>query len=112
MSVSIQTTEERTVLRHLTLVSIVIIVLDITSLAIMLANLFYLQAAVNSCVHAVKLKVEFTILNRLRDLVSQGAAPDVYIANEAAVAESSLPDMSRGEGADSGVQLAHSPRGS
>jgi hypothetical protein len=96
----------------LTLVNILIIVPDIASLAIMLANLFYLQAAVNSCVHAVKLKVEFAILNRLRDLVSNRAAPDLYIANEAEVVASSLPDMGRGEGADSGVQLVHSPRGS
>jgi hypothetical protein len=99
-------------LLHLTLVSILIIALDIASLGIMLTNLFYLQAAVNSCVHAIKLKVEFAILNRLGDRVSHRAAPDIHIANEAAVVESSLPDMDRGEGADSGVQLVHPPRGS
>ncbi|KAL3496541.1 integral membrane protein [Aspergillus germanicus] len=97
---------------HLTIINIFIILVDIASLGIMLANLFYMQAAVNSCVHAVKLKVEFAILNRLRDPVSYCAAPGLYIANDAAVVESSLPDMGRGEGADSGVQLVHSPRGS
>ncbi|KAL3454605.1 hypothetical protein BJX65DRAFT_292024 [Aspergillus insuetus] len=91
----IQETALCTLYMHLTLVNILIIVLDIASLAIMLANLFYLQAAVNSCVHAVKLKVEFSILNRLRDLVSHHTAPDLYIANEAAVVESSLPVRER-----------------
>ncbi|CEL06051.1 hypothetical protein ASPCAL07162 [Aspergillus calidoustus] len=97
----VQTTEERTVLLHLTLANILIIVLDIASIAVMLANMSYLQAAVNSCVHAVKLKVEFSILNRLRDLVSQAVAPEWGVVG-----------MGRREGPDSGVQLTHSAPGS
>ncbi|EGX89748.1 hypothetical protein CCM_08000 [Cordyceps militaris CM01] len=63
--------ERFSVLRHLAYANILIIILDITLLAVQCANLFYLQAALKPCVYGIKLKIEFAILNRLIRLVQR-----------------------------------------
>jgi hypothetical protein len=53
------------VMRHLIGVSILIIILDITILAFEYANLYSLQTSYKALAYSVKLKLEFSILNRL-----------------------------------------------
>ncbi|KAL4923178.1 uncharacterized protein BDV17DRAFT_296603 [Aspergillus undulatus] len=60
---------EKTVLWHLIYANLFIIVLDLTLLGIQCADLFYLQGAFKPCVYGIKLKIEFSVLNRLRDLI-------------------------------------------
>ncbi|KAJ0422223.1 hypothetical protein BJY00DRAFT_79515 [Aspergillus carlsbadensis] len=94
-----QTAEEKTVLRHLILANIIIIALDVVVVAVLFADEVFLHNAVKRCVYAIKLKVESEILNRLRDLVSQDATPDISIG----IGQSTK--TSRGEGSTSGMQL-------
>ncbi|KAL5335514.1 hypothetical protein BJX70DRAFT_410402 [Aspergillus crustosus] len=61
--------EHQTMLRQLIYGNILIIALDIALLGIQCGNMFYLQGAFKPCVYAIKLKVEFAILNRLREVV-------------------------------------------
>lgn len=58
----------RDLMTHLILVNIVIVMLDITILALEYAGLYDLQTAYKALVYSVKLKLEFSILNRLVDL--------------------------------------------
>ncbi|KAM0424521.1 hypothetical protein ACHAPT_010236 [Fusarium lateritium] len=64
-------TESRDVMRHLIVVSIIVVILDITILAFEYANLYYLQTSYKALAYSVKLKIEFSILNKLI-VVTQG----------------------------------------
>jgi hypothetical protein len=55
----------RTVMRHLIYTNSLIIFLDCTLLAMSYSPYFFVQAAFKPCVYGVKLRVEFSILNRL-----------------------------------------------
>ncbi|KAH7268948.1 uncharacterized protein BKA55DRAFT_629504 [Fusarium redolens] len=55
----------RDVMRHLIGVSILVVILDITILALEYANLYSLQTSYKAFAYSVKLKLEFSILNRL-----------------------------------------------
>jgi hypothetical protein len=63
--------ESRDVMRHLIAVSVIVVILDITILAFEYANLYYLQTSYKGLAYSVKLKIEFSILNRLI-VVTQG----------------------------------------
>lgn len=54
--------------RHLLLVNVIIILLDIPILALEYADLYDLQTAYKAIVYSVKLKLEFNILNQLVDM--------------------------------------------
>lgn len=69
-----QMSEQSTVLWQLIYVNIIIIALDITLLGIQSADMFQLQGAFKPCVYGIKLKIEFVILNRLRDVIQKPAA--------------------------------------
>jgi len=56
------------VMKHLIWVNVTIIVLDITLLAFEYAGLYVLQVTYKAAVYSIKLKMEFSILNRLLDL--------------------------------------------
>ncbi|KAF2682218.1 hypothetical protein K458DRAFT_283578, partial [Lentithecium fluviatile CBS 122367] len=58
----------RKVMTHLVWVNCLIIALDITLLAIEYAGLYDIQVTYKAAVYSVKLKMEFTILNKLVDL--------------------------------------------
>ncbi|KAF2638890.1 hypothetical protein P280DRAFT_550959 [Massarina eburnea CBS 473.64] len=69
----------RTVMTHLIWVNIFIIVLDISILAIEYAGLYDIQTTYKAAVYSIKLKMEFSILNRLTDMVQgrlQGSSSD------------------------------------
>ncbi|OJD16804.1 hypothetical protein AJ78_03047 [Emergomyces pasteurianus Ep9510] len=53
------------VMRHLIYVNLLIIFLDVTLLGLSYSTHFYIQAAYKPCVYGIKLRVEFSILNRL-----------------------------------------------
>ncbi|KAF2262504.1 hypothetical protein CC78DRAFT_437663, partial [Lojkania enalia] len=58
----------RMVMTHLVWVNFMIIVLDITLLAIEYAGYYDIQTTYKAAVYSVKIKMEFSILNRLLDL--------------------------------------------
>ncbi|KAK0738657.1 hypothetical protein B0T18DRAFT_422531 [Schizothecium vesticola] len=58
----------RSLMAHLILVNIFIVMVDITILALEYAGLYDLQTAYKALVYSVKLKLEFSILNRLVEL--------------------------------------------
>ncbi|CAI6095942.1 unnamed protein product [Clonostachys chloroleuca] len=67
-------------LRHLIVVNIVVILLDITILGLEYANLYQLQTAYKGMAYSIKLKLEFNILNELVKLTrshSDSAAVDL-----------------------------------
>ncbi|KAK7189834.1 integral membrane protein [Paraphaeosphaeria sporulosa] len=65
----------RKVILHTLLMSIIIIVLDVTTLGLEFAGLYDIQTSYKGAVYSVKLKIEFTILNQLMNLV-KGALRD------------------------------------
>jgi hypothetical protein len=52
-------------MRHLIYTNILVVFLDCTLLGMSYSPYFYVQAAFKPCVYGVKLRVEFSILNRL-----------------------------------------------
>lgn len=59
----------RRVMRHLFLVNVVVALLDTPILALEYANLYDLQTSYKALSYSVKLKLEFSILNRLVDAI-------------------------------------------
>ncbi|GAB1316428.1 hypothetical protein MFIFM68171_06638 [Madurella fahalii] len=59
----------RKLMKHLVLVNVIIIALDITILGLEYAGYYTLQTAYKGLVYSVKLKMEFSILNRLMEMV-------------------------------------------
>lgn len=53
------------VMRHLIYTNLFVICLDISLLGLCYSNHFYVQGAYKPCVYGLKLRVEFSILNRL-----------------------------------------------
>lgn len=56
---------ERQVIRHLILINILIVVMDVTLLVTEYTNNFEIQTTYKTAVYSIKLKMEFAILNRL-----------------------------------------------
>jgi len=65
----------RTVMNHLIWVNVMVIILDITLISLEYADYYNVQIVYKAAVYSVKLKMEFSILNRLLDLV-QGRITD------------------------------------
>jgi hypothetical protein len=55
----------RTVMHHLIYTNLLVVCLDISLLGMSYSTFFYVQAAYKPCVYGVKLRIEFSILNRL-----------------------------------------------
>jgi hypothetical protein len=56
-------------LRHLIFVNIVVLIFDITLLAIQFSGHYEIQTTYKSAVYSIKLKIEFSVLNRLVSIV-------------------------------------------
>ncbi|KAH8692469.1 hypothetical protein GQ44DRAFT_666999 [Phaeosphaeriaceae sp. PMI808] len=56
----------RCVLRHLIYINIFIICLDISLMGVCYAGFFFLQGYLKAAIYAIKVRMEFTILNQLR----------------------------------------------
>ncbi|KAF4443378.1 hypothetical protein F53441_11426 [Fusarium austroafricanum] len=65
---SVGNTKTRMVLNHLLVVNVLVILLDVSILALEFADLFDIQTAWKPLVYSIKLKLEFSILNRLVEL--------------------------------------------
>jgi hypothetical protein len=72
---SIRGRNGRTVMNHLIWVNVMVIVLDITLISLEYADFYNVQIVYKAAVYSVKLKMEFSILNRLLDLF-QGRITD------------------------------------
>lgn len=59
----------RRLLAHLLLVNLMVLILDITLLAIQYAGYFEIQVTYKAAVYSIKLKIEFSVLNRLISVV-------------------------------------------
>jgi hypothetical protein len=59
----------RKLFRHLILVNIVVLVFDITLLAVQFSGHYEIQTTYKTAVYSVKLKIEFSVLNRLVSLI-------------------------------------------
>jgi len=64
----------RTVMHHLIWTNILVVCLDITLLGLSYSTYFYVQSAYKPCVYGVKLRVEFSILNRLVQTIRGGSS--------------------------------------
>lgn len=64
----------RTVMRHLIYTNILVVILDCSLLGMSYSPYFYVQAAFKPCVYGVKLRVEFSILNRLVSILQGSLA--------------------------------------
>ncbi|KAL2175259.1 uncharacterized protein P884DRAFT_262401 [Thermothelomyces heterothallicus CBS 202.75] len=64
----------RRLMTHLVLVNVIIVVLDITILALEYAGLYAVQTAYKGFVYSIKLKIEFSILNRLVEMTQGGSS--------------------------------------
>jgi hypothetical protein len=56
-------------LRHLVFVNIVVLILDITLLAVQFSGHYEIQTTYKTAVYSIKLKIEFSVLNRLVSIV-------------------------------------------
>jgi len=68
----------RLLMIHLVVVNIIVILLDITILALEYVGLYDLQTAYKALVYSVKLKMEFSILNKLVDIVRGSTGGSSY----------------------------------
>ncbi|PKS05193.1 hypothetical protein jhhlp_008561 [Lomentospora prolificans] len=68
----------RLLMLHLILVNIVVVILDITVLALEYAGLYDMQTACKALVYSIKLKVEFSILNKLVEIVRGSGGGSSY----------------------------------
>lgn len=64
----------RWLMTHLIVVNIIIVALDITILALEYASMYGMQTSYKALVYSVKLKLEFSILNRLVEMTQGGSS--------------------------------------
>lgn len=62
----------RKLLAHLILVNVMVLIFDITLLAIQFSGHYEIQTTYKTAVYSVKLKIEFSVLNRLVEVVKNG----------------------------------------
>ncbi|GAB1310193.1 hypothetical protein MFIFM68171_00403 [Madurella fahalii] len=62
----------RRLMIHLVIVNIIVVLLDVTILGLEYASLYDLQTSYKALVYSIKLKLEFSILNRLVELTQGG----------------------------------------
>ena len=71
----------RTLMTHLVAVNVIVIMLDVTLLALQYSGLYDIQTAYKAVVYSIKLKVEFSILNKLVQIVT-GSSHGSSFSNE------------------------------
>ncbi|KAJ3547561.1 hypothetical protein NM208_g1451 [Fusarium decemcellulare] len=74
----------RHVLNHLIYVNILVILLDVSILGLEFANLYDIQTAWKPLVYSIKLKLEFSILNRLVELTRASRNGSSYTRSQGA----------------------------
>ncbi|KAH6645479.1 hypothetical protein BKA67DRAFT_497523, partial [Truncatella angustata] len=71
----------RRVMGHLIFVNIVVIILDISVLALEFSDFYTLQTGYKPLVYSIKLKMELSILNRLVELTRANSQASLYFSN-------------------------------
>ncbi|KAF7542391.1 hypothetical protein G7Z17_g11622 [Cylindrodendrum hubeiense] len=79
---SVGNTKTNVVLNHLIYVNILVVLLDVSILALEFANLYDIQTAWKPLVYSVKLKLEFSILNRLVELTRASRNDSSYTRSQ------------------------------
>ncbi|KAL2155252.1 hypothetical protein VTH82DRAFT_3928 [Thermothelomyces myriococcoides] len=74
--ISGHSTTQRRLMTHLVVVNIIVVVLDITILVLEYWGMYALQTAYKGFVYSVKLKLEFSILNRLVEMTQGSSSGD------------------------------------
>jgi hypothetical protein len=95
---SIQVSQRtRRVMSHLLYVNMIIILLDTTILALEYASLYDVQTAYKGFAYSVKLKLEFSILNRLVEVMTSSRNPTSFSTSpsEGGVVATSSADVDR-----------------
>ncbi|RDW87459.1 hypothetical protein BP5796_03153 [Coleophoma crateriformis] len=72
----------RKLMSHLIYVNILVILMDITLLCTEYMNMYEIQTLFKSAIYAVKLRLEFAILNQLRESLLSSTAPPAYPHSE------------------------------
>ncbi|KAG7287023.1 hypothetical protein NEMBOFW57_006523 [Staphylotrichum longicolle] len=93
--------------RHLLVVNIVIILLDVPILVLEYADLYDLQTVYKAFVYSVKLKMEFRILNQLMDMTHKRAREDLDLFDNS----SDVRMHDRGEGVSGGSGTGRGRKG-
>ncbi|KAH7116524.1 hypothetical protein B0J13DRAFT_459334 [Dactylonectria estremocensis] len=84
LETSVGNTRTRVVMDHLIYVNILVVLLDVSILGLEFANLYEIQTAWKPLVYSVKLKLEFSILNRLVELTRGSRNDSSYARSQAA----------------------------
>lgn len=79
---SIGNSRTRKIMNHLIWVNVLVVLLDITILALEFTNLFEIQTAWKPLVYSIKLKLEFSILNQLVSLTRGGGNSSYYARSQ------------------------------
>lgn len=79
---SIGDTRTRKIMNHLIWVNVLVVLLDISILALEFTNLFEIQTAWKPLVYSIKLKLEFSILNQLVNLTRGTSNSSVYTRSQ------------------------------
>ncbi|KAI8303645.1 hypothetical protein K4K61_006858 [Colletotrichum sp. SAR11_59] len=72
----------RKIMNHLIWVNILVVLLDVTILALEFTNLYDIQTAWKPLVYSIKLKLEFSILNRLVELTRGASNSSAYVRSQ------------------------------
>jgi hypothetical protein len=91
----------RQVMRDLIYINILIVILDLTLLALEYANLFMIQGICKTTVYAIKLRMEFPILNQLKKIADSNQATGSFGTDLMSLYETRPP------GADDGTVEAN-----
>lgn len=79
---SLGDTRTRKIMNHLIWVNVLVVLLDVTILALEFTNLFEIQTAWKPLVYSIKLKLEFSILNQLVNLTRGTSNSSVYTRSQ------------------------------
>ncbi|KAH6855576.1 hypothetical protein B0I37DRAFT_58465 [Chaetomium sp. MPI-CAGE-AT-0009] len=78
-------------LKHLIIVNVMVVMLDITILGLEYASLYDLQTACKGLAYSIKLKLEFSVLNRLVEIIRGGTSGNDSSYGRTGADLSSLP---------------------
>ncbi|KAF5009007.1 hypothetical protein FDECE_4745 [Fusarium decemcellulare] len=104
---------ERKVIRHLIIVNILVIILDISLLVTQYLSHFQIQTTYKPVVYSIKLKMEFVVLNKLVLIVQHNECNCIEVVDGAGVLAPRLPDPIFGQNVAStrtreeAIQLNH-----
>ncbi|KAF2683446.1 hypothetical protein K458DRAFT_478336 [Lentithecium fluviatile CBS 122367] len=87
----IQARGTRLVMRHLILANVIIILLDISLLALEYAEHYDVEVSLKATVYSVKLKMEFSVLNGLVDLFHSGSREPSLSAQPGRTIQKTIP---------------------